>query len=561
MSFAREGLWHSVSFALVFSTGILLPVIPSATDRARLGAQHTKAIGESSIHGGLKTAQGRPLVQARVMLRNLHGEAHWRDVTDQQGRFRFDNLSAGTYLLSMSHGRYVARFEGPQLTEQAGRIIRLGPREALTSDVTAVRGGAVTGTVFDGLGEPMPDVSVRAYRQVIRGGRRVLAAVDGKSYPSNDLGHYRVANLPTGRYIVATHYSADAGANPSGSAERFGFPQTWYPGLSHPDRAQKLRVKAGQDVVGVDFTLRPTTFVQISGSVTTFSGTPAAGAEVWARPAIESGGTTKLGARASTSGEFVISNVQPGDYVLTARSASGVTIETGIEPSPSAYGTVRVPVGDYSVQGISIQLRPAARITGRLQGDGPLPRRAVALLISDDPGSRPYRAAISEAGDFTIDVGPGHYRFAISGLPNEWILERVLTENRDVTTEPFVIQPSMPLTLTVQASSQGATLTGYVADAVSGPCANCAVVAMPEDLTQRVPALDAVKLTRTDTRGQFAAQGLRAGTYLVLALPHVDMAYVYDEELWAYLERHGQRVNVVKGEVKQIAAPFADGAQ
>ena len=542
----------------------LLPCLLNATQHPARRTQASSPVGSSSIHGRLTTSQGRELVRAGIILEQLDGQATWERVTNDAGGFSFDNLPAGIFLLSVSHSRYFVSSGEMLPIESKGRFLRLGPNQALRADVVAVRGGAVTGTVLDRYGEPITDVSVRAYRHVIRGGRRILAPAEARTYPSNDVGQYRVANLPPGKYVLVADYRGETGQNPQAGARQMTFAGTWYPGYRSADRAQLLHVRVGQDLAGIDFVLHPTTLVQVSGSVTAFAGSPAIGAEVMVSPAGEEGAATvsPLGARVSATGTFAISNLQPGDYVFRARS-SPQPKKTGNDVRGEApeYGSLRLSVGEHPIQGVSIHLRPGTRVRGQVQTDGTLPQRVAPSLVPDEPGGRTYRGSLSERGEFSMDVGPGRYRLAMTGLPGGWVVERAFLGTQDVTARPFAIQESMPQTLFVRLSPQGGVLAGYIEGSASRPCKDCAVIAIPENVAERVPAAGSLRLVRSDERGNFVISGLRAGAYLVLALPYLDMESLYDENFWTFVERHASRVGVVLGERKQIVARLAEGLQ
>lgn len=553
---------HGLGLQLIgLSSVLLLQALLGATAGISQAPKRGNVVGESAIHGRLITQRGLPVGRGRISLRSAEGVARWDAMTDARGQFRFDDIPAGAYFLSMSHPRYVesrAESHGPS---RARQILNVAERETLEIDLTAIRGGAITGTIFDRFGEPMPDVPVRAYRYVIRAGRRTLVAAEAKSYPSNDLGQYRVANLPSGSYVIATDYRGDADDVTLPEGERSGFPETWYPGYRYHERAQSLRVKAGQDLAGIDFVLDPTSFVQVSGAVVTSKGQPADGAQILVRPSNEGHAvpTITAGTRTSHAGTFVLSNLQPGDYVITARTITpgGDHASPQQQTSPE-YGQIRISVGSHSLNGATIHLRPGTRITGQIRADQALPTRLSALLVSDDLASGTYRRAVSPEGEFSMEVGPGQYRLAMVGLPDGWILERVWLDGRDVSEVPFVVSPSLPQGLSIQLSSRGAKLVGSVVRSISDPCVRCSAVVVPENIEQRAPAMNASRLAQTDEDGRFVLSGLKPGKYLALAAPHLDDDLLYDETFWRFVEQNGLRLTLVAGEHRQLLFPLVD---
>lgn len=538
------------------------PTLVSATQEIRRASGPTNPTGESTIHGRVISDRGQPVGRGRITLHSAQGKAAWHAITGARGEFRFERLPAGAYFISMTHPRYVeAR---PKARGETSRIVGVGSKEAVQVDLTAIRGGAIAGTVWDRFGEPIPDVSVRAYRYAIRGNLKVLIPAEAKSYPSNDLGQYRIANLPSGRYFVAADYRGDTAPGPTLGGERFGFAETWYPGHSSQAHAQSLRVVAGQDRVGTDFVLEPTTFVQISGVVLASSGQPASGAEVSVRPPseIDTGAAMTGGTRASASGAFVISNLPPGDYLISARTTTRhEQISGSVENIQPEYGRVRVSVGNSSHHGISIHLRPGSHLAGQVIADQIIPPRLTALLLSDDPATRTYRAEMSAERRFSMRVGPGRYRLAMVGLPAGWIIERASLDGQNVSTSPFVISGSSPRLLTVQLSSQGATVAGRVARAISEPCIECPTIVMAENLDERAPGGNGVRLVYADQQGQFRITGLRPGRYFALALPYLDGDALFDEDFWQFVERNGMRLVLIAGEHRQLVVPLGGSYQ
>lgn len=537
----------------------LLPVLTGVAQTNRRASEVQGPKGEGTIHGRVLSDRGQPVSRGRITLHSALGVARWQAITGAQGHFRFEGIPAGSYFLSMSHPRYVeARPKTGGLVETS-RTVSIGPVEVVQVDFTAVRGGAITGTIVDRFGEPIPDVSVRAYRYTMRGDRRTLVPAESKSCQSNDLGQYRVANLPSGRYVVAADYRGELPQDTELGRERFGYAETWYPGHRSATRAQTLRVSAGQDRVGIDFVLEPTTFVEVSGAVVTSSGHPARGAEVIVRPAGELETTTAVtaGTRTSASGAFAVPNLPPGDYLVSARTSTRDDGPRDVEEKrPPEYGQSRVSVGNHSLHGVSIHLRPGTSLAGQVTADQLLPTRLTALLLPDDAAARSYRAPISARGDFAVTVGPGRYRLRMAGLPDNWVIERAWLGALDVSSSSFAISAAQPRTLTVRLSSLGAALAGTVGRAVSEPCAECAVVVMAHTSAERAPGGNGVRLAFTDRQGQFAVTGLRPGRYSAVALPHLDSDALFDEDFWQFVERNGQQVILAAGEHQHLSVPL-----
>lgn len=566
------------------ATLLIVPLLGTAQLPPRDSRPSTPT-GDSTITGRVMTSEGRPLARARVMLRGAAGPGgntqivisngvpsgpnFWQQVTDANGQFTFDKIPAGAYLLSASHNRYLSAQYGQQYVGQPGRLIELGAGERLRADLVAVRGGAITGRVFDETGEPLSDVSVQVYRYVVDGQTRQLMPAGGRAYASNDIGQYRIANLAPGDYVVAAQLRGEVLPDQGATGIREGYAATYYPGTPSPESAQTIRVSPGNDAANIDFVLQPTRMVQASGVILTASGQPASNTQVWVTP-IGSGlvaTPTRPIARVLQNGTFIVSDLTPGDYLFKAqysapfqRPQPGAPGAGGPPPMPRRdmeYGSLRVSVGPYPIEGLTLQLRPGARITARIQSDAPLTGRQMLILTPDEPGSTSLAVPLMSGDPGLSNTGPGKYRPAIAGLPEGWVLDRIMNGARDITDEGIVVRDSSPVDLVLHVTSRGAVITGTAtAPGASAPPADYTVVVLPEKHAERSLAAQSVKVARPDQRGGFVVRGLRAGTYFVAALEYADPNQLYNPAFWARVEPNAIRVTVSAGETRQVTAPF-----
>src|SRR4029453_9038195 len=122
--------------------------------------------------------------------------------TEATGVFAFDAVPPGSYSITAQRNGYVRQ----------GGETRFGPRSqppVLASWGQAVSGitikmvphGVVAGRVVDEDGEPIARMAVQVQRERWQRGQRQLLPVSTDT--TNDLGEYRVAALPAGRYLVS----------------------------------------------------------------------------------------------------------------------------------------------------------------------------------------------------------------------------------------------------------------------------------------------------------------------------------------------------------------------
>ena len=276
----------------------------------------------------VEAGTGVPIPGASIIFA-FRGRSRLQTVTDQDGRYFFEELEPGPYRLTVQKTGYVPLDPAsvPTYWVVAGQSLDV-------ATVSLQKGGVVAGRILDSFGDPMVDISVRAVKPG--------AAIDrmGEASRTNDLGEFRVFGLAPGEYIIA------ASPRPFGSdaLSRTMVSSTFYPGTSDPSAAQVLTIRAGQTVAGIEFrTVMASTF-KVSGTVVDELGMPIAGATVMLAGDSRASGGIAAGVvgngRSDPSGKFSINAVRSGTYYATATTPPS-------DPVP-------VMVTDADVQGVTI---------------------------------------------------------------------------------------------------------------------------------------------------------------------------------------------------------------
>jgi hypothetical protein len=138
-------------------------------------------VGTSSIRGVVVSdeKQPRPLRRARVMLNGLALALGRTVIANDDGSFSFDRLPAGRYTVGAAKESYVSMNYGARRTGRPGAGITLADHETKTLTLRLPRGGVVTGTVTDALGQPVAGAGVVAMTSVLlppMGERRLIPA-------------------------------------------------------------------------------------------------------------------------------------------------------------------------------------------------------------------------------------------------------------------------------------------------------------------------------------------------------------------------------------------------
>ncbi len=318
-------------------------------------------VGSGAISGVVRDAATRRPIPGAVVYVGVQGRGavsrFSRQVTDATGRFVFTGLPASdSFFLQASKPGY---FEGSYGRRGAAGVpgrIALGEADWVDDAVIEMwRPGAIGGVVHDERGEPLVGVFVRAYPQVLVGGRPHLAA--GATVTTDDRGAYRLSNLAPGKYLVSVpsvqisapaaaslpvdspiaRSIADAAAvevNPGHSLVLWQFPippplagrrpyayaPVFYPNAAAVAGATAIDLGYGEDRGAIDFVMTPVATARVSGSI---EGPPEALVSLTLR--LVASGAEELGPASETAtavaradGRFTFLSVPAGTYTLEA---------------------------------------------------------------------------------------------------------------------------------------------------------------------------------------------------------------------------------------------------
>jgi len=324
-------------------------------------------------------------------------------VTDEDGRFSFADLAAGTWSAEARKGAEGAKLDGIELTPGGEREIELVLR---TRD-------RLTVIVVTEFGEPVADA-------------RIHVETPGEPLPT---GYGRTDG--SGRDVI----DIDPGlATVKVSHETLR------------DESRQVRLEPGDNELR--FQLRPG--VELSGTVRSYDGAPLALATVEADTeyafGVESHNTSTV---SDQGGAFRLTGLESRRYNLTARSP-GYADGGPDEP---------IEIGDAAVEGVEIVLEPETSIVGAVTGLSPSDLNQVEVTAWNWPRHRD--ATRDTDGSFSIQgIGPGTWE--VTAIKGEWerTVERTVTIERGMT-EVFVELPfERGLRLSGQVVEDGAPLGG-----------------------------------------------------------------------------------------------------
>ena len=366
--------------------------------------------------------------------------------TDSEGRFSFDNVPAGVRNISALLDGYFGVDQNGGYPANARAQVTVVSAKTAEVKLEMVQGGVISGHVYNADGSPVSDALVQTMRLSYQEGQQVLQGNLSKT--TDDRGEYRIYRLVPGSYYVAVNPKQPSG--PRGAAATILPVKTFYPDVTDPSRAIATTVHGGEEISGVNMTVRTEVGATLSGQVVT--SLPASGQIVGPRGQTRDftvmnstltlsphdrrtsstafSSTMNVSMLAPNSGKFEIRNVPPGTYDLIASlpdaSGWGNQQPAGLATQPVGYGRTMVEVsGGRDVQGISVNVHAGVDIKGRISvnGGNQNVQNVRVRLQPDDSASSlavynqvsQYQPYVDENGNFRIPAVPeGRYRVEIS---------------------------------------------------------------------------------------------------------------------------------------------------
>jgi beta-lactamase regulating signal transducer with metallopeptidase domain len=512
---------------------------------------------------------------------------------DASGRFTIKDLPPGQYTLAADQQGF---FEIP------GRPVIAGVEAGKPTNVAVplLVGGTITGRVKNAAGRMIPNANVTAFRITYINGKIVPQAQS--SQITDDRGEYRMFWLPPGDYVVVAdppRYPVSGPANapvvggpgvavpPPGTLSTPQFMRTFYPQSLTTQDAGIIAVKSGDQLTGMDITVKKSATYKISGNVhaAPYSGPelpPARGRGAnadpnapqriqvflgleYRDPSVIDMRSTNLGGTVPSAGSlfltpsgdgfrgtFEVRDVLPGEYYLVPRVTQLVTTGAGI------FNANRIPVDirDRDATGLSIELVPNESVNGTVTIDGRPPGNVtvrVALGAVGNP-SPTYqgisaRAVIPKADDgtFTIaNVPQSRYRVEMGvGLPPDLYVSDVRLGPVSVFDTGFEVgrEPLAPLQVALRSGA--GIVEGVVRDGFNKPVSNATVVIIPPDVRRDNRVL--YKTATSDATGKFTVRGVAPGGYKLFAFEGLAGGEFYNSRFLAKYEFRGKSINVTQG--------------
>jgi len=507
---------------------------PSAPARATTSAAAPAAEQSSfRISGTVVDAMtGQPLTNAQVSI-NAQGvrDSAQLTVTEEDGRFVFENLAPGHYALHARRRGYLQQFYKQH--DQFSTAIIVGPELNTENLRFEMRPDAsISGQVLDEMSEPVRNAQVMLFRHGVALGRR--SNWQENTVQTDDLGHFRFGHLEPATYFVgvsATPWYAqrvalhqvtrnDASgrttvreiinANPELDVV---YPITFFSNATDISGAAPITLHSG-DAETADLRLQPVPSLHVivhTASATASPGESAEHENVWAQVTQVVADGVQMGVQASNAqiapGVLEISGLPPGRFNLRVNSnKNGETASRSEDVQLGGDSEVTLSEANASgtVSGIAKLESGAAQV--------PAP---MIQLRARATGER-FMARVEQSGEFSLKdqtVPPGTYDVLVV-QPAAMAVKSMSASGAKVSGRSLEIAGAQDVRLNIVLSEGTGRVTG-VALKDGKPMDGVMIVLVPD-----VPEHNLVLFRRdqSDSDGTFALAGVHPGKYTVVAI-------------------------------------------
>ncbi len=504
------------------------------------------------------SASGEPLRKANLMLIRADlspgsPAMSYAGVSDAAGHFVIHDINPGKYRLNVERSGFVRQQYGSKATLSAGTILSLDKSQKLKDiNFKLTPHGIVAGRVLDEDGDPVPNVNIQMLRSAYMRGKKQWVPAGGSN--TNDLGEYRVFGLAPGRYVASATYRPNGFMLESvqGGGDSEGYAPTYYPGASTPESATSIEVTAGAQLRGMDIRLAKTKTVHIRGRLTG-SNRPVRNAMIMLLP--RSDMTSNIMGRSMSrpyneKGEFVLSNVTPGSYTLSA---------TVNDDGKTTSARMPLEVGNSPIEGITLQLLPPSEVNGRVKIEGGQVDTGISNIhITLQPKSAMMLGPGAQGGQLKDDnsfsftnVQPDLYDLRIFGTPDGGYLKSVRVGDADVTESSIDFTNGVAGgDITVVIAISAGQITGTVQNEKLEPAPGAVVVLIPEGKRRELDRF--FQTSSTDQNGNYTLKSIAPGEYRLFAFDTVEYGAYQDPEWLKPYESKGERLSVKEGEKQSM---------
>ena len=477
---------------------------------------------------------GQPVIHALVRLAGNSRAA----LSDSEGRFQFEDLSAGSVTVLANKPGYL----GLNVGSRSRSMCSVDLPDAHSVALKLTPESIVAGEVTDEDGSPLEGFSVKAL--IRSSGEERLDQDQRHTTLTDDEGKFRIAGLPPGSYVLeVTDTQSPAFSGSRKSAPPMGYPTVFYPVADDLSSAVPLKLLPGK-TMQANFTLRREPYIQLSGTVSGFG--PQGHVFV---TLLDSSGARENSEIIfdSSSGSFHTKWISPGRYTLIAQSSLAVSVDVS---RMFSFASLHVDAMS-NLSGLRLTLQHTLDVPVVIHGlPAPTAEELHSLplflaLVSKEltiPGYFPASSASEDNQARFRGVAPGTYELRVQ--PNgAYYAESATWGSIDLLHSDLVLESSASIPpIEVVVRDDGAILDGTV---VSGDNPIPAQVVLLSERSRKP------QLVNIDSSGRFGIAGLAPGTYRVFA---VDSTSGVDYTAPSFLQKISTKIREVTLSPKQSAS-------
>jgi Carboxypeptidase regulatory-like domain len=451
---------------------------------------------------------GKPLPQAVVSLRyedRAPSSSPIRSVTaGPDAGFLFAGLGEGRYRVSAGKSGFAAAEFGAAHPGVPGQVIAIGDSSCSQKIQIGLHAtGAIVGRVVFEDGQPAVDTPVAAIALAT-----LEMPVDGAVRPTgrtNDLGEFRLFEIPPGRYFVYAGMPRDLHYVGSKQGKSFGL--TFSPDVNDPSHASPVEVPTGADSAPVVITLRQREATHVRGRLV-----GDAVALPHARVMLNSVAGLVAQTPSADDGTLDFESVAPGEYWIAANIQAG-----------GLFYVARkwLVVGNEPGDSVQIPVTKPLDVRGRVHRERSSARTASTLVVTLRPKHGDFqmealRATVASDGNFLLtNVTPVEYDIVVEGLDPDEYVKSVSAGSREIDSGLDFSSAApgfVDVILSASAGAAGGTVTDEQGALVRG-----AFVILIRQSAGKTSESQVLRVTNTDQDGVWRMSGLIPGTYFATA--------------------------------------------
>ena len=532
-----------------FMAVLVLYAIPA------VGQQNQQAQNEDAkparIEGKVVSTTGELVPRAEIRLTPLPpqagptGNTSYTTETRDDGTFVINNITAplsNLVLTARRPGYSVARFGASEPRAPVALFSLAAGQVRKDMVVTMIAQGVVSGKVTSEEGDPIQDAEVYVLRYDYTN-RQKHFQTEGRGR-TNDLGEYRIAAIPPGRYFLMASDSQDPGNDEV-------WLSTFYPDTTDALAAAPVQIIGGQELPRIDIQLARRQGYTVSGKIVGVSAGPA----VMLRSAQEAGAEGGLGAmsakfqaaQVNPDGTFTFHGILSGPHVIQA------VVQGGEVPLQSA-GQFSVTVEDHDISDLVLPLTDGINIAGsvRFEEDSVPDIGGLRVSLHREKGVPilPILNVPVEAdGTFSFKhVASGEFSLELPTLPGIYI-KSVRMNGTDVTGSHLNLNTSG--TMEIVLGQNAPKLTGVVRNGKGEAQGGMMVFLSPEKPNDSL-IYGGTQVTSTDVDGAFTIETVAPGTHYAVAIEPLDILPWVAREFPELLRGKAAKVEVSGGGVASV---------